>query len=444
MKGSTYKRCKCPTRYNAQGKRLTCPKKHGTWYFIIDVPLSADVRASTRRQYIKRGGFGSDEAAAELRQVISLLELADPSDDETRLQIAQLIRDHYKRYDQLPAYSDVRRRLRSGLTLAKAKTVGEWLDEWLAGKRKARNTIRSYSGHIRLHLKPHLGDIPLDRLRRIHIQTAYDQILAANATRRRPVSPATIQRIHATLRASLNDAVAEGRLPDNPAVHVELASGKRPKALVWTKARTVQWLRTGEKPKVAVWTPVQAGHFLDYATDDRLYAYYHLLVFRGPRRGEGVGLRWANLDLDGATMDVSEQIIQVGYKTKVSTPKSDSDGLVALDAATVAVLRDHQRQQQAEREAWGEAWTDTGYVFTTELGLPVLPDYTSRHFLRLVAAANKLRPGSQGEAVRDMQLALGLSPTGIYDEGTRRAVWTFQREHGLTPNGIVDPRTGTC
>ena len=174
-----------------------------------------------------------------------------------------------------------------GGRLAKAQTVGEWLDEWLAGKRKARNTIRSYYGHIRLHLKPHLGDIPLDRLRRIHIQTAYDQILAANATRQRPVSPATVQRIHATLRASLNDAVAEGRMADNPAVHVELPSGQRPKAVVWTKAGHCQWLQTGDRPKVAVWTPVQTGDFLDYAMSDRLYAYYHLLVFRGPRRGEG-------------------------------------------------------------------------------------------------------------------------------------------------------------
>ena len=45
-------------------------------------------------------------------------------------------------------------------------TVGEWLEEWLAAKKKLRpGTVRSYGGHIRLYLKPHLGHIPLDRLR---------------------------------------------------------------------------------------------------------------------------------------------------------------------------------------------------------------------------------------------------------------------------------------
>ena len=65
---------------------------------------------------------------------------------------------------------------------------------------------------------------------------------------------------------------------------------KRPKPVVWTRERVIDWMRTGKRHKVSVWTPTQTGAFLDYAAGDRLYAYYHLLVFRGPRRGEGIGL----------------------------------------------------------------------------------------------------------------------------------------------------------
>jgi integrase len=329
------------------------------------------------------------------------------------------------------------------VSLTRHQTTGEWLDEWLAGKRGVgRNTYRSYEGHIRLHLMPYLGQIPLAKLRRPHIRAAYDQTLAANATRHRIVGAATIQRVHATLRKALNDAVVEGRITDNPARYVELESARRPRPVVWTRERVIEWMRTGKRPKVGVWTPIQAGAFLDYAAADRLYAYYHLLVFRGPRRGEGVGLRWPNLDLDAAVMDVSEQIIQVGWETEVTTPKSGSDGLVALDAATVAALRVHRRQQLAERLAWGAAWADTGYVFTVETGQPIHPDYVSRHFVRLVRHANELKIGSHGPAVEVVQRALGVESSGVYGQATRRAVFVFQRGHdGLIANGIVDPHT---
>jgi len=412
---------------------------------VVDVPLSEVGRKALGRQQITRSGFATEEAAnAELRRVIQLLEIPDTDDDAGRMQIVAMIRDAYKRYQRLPEYDDVRRRFAAGVSLMRHETTGEWLDEWLAGKRGvARNTYRSYDGHSRLHLKPYLGQIPLEKLRRAHIQAAYAQTLAANANRRRTVGPATIHRIHATLRKTLNDAVVEGRIVDNPARYVELGSVKRPKPVVWTRERVIEWMRTGKRPKVAVWTPIQTGAFLDYTADDRLYAYYHLLVFRGPRRGEGIGLRWPNVDLDAAVMDITEQIIQVGWETEVTTPKSDSDGLVALDATTVAVLRAHRRQQLAERLAWGAAWIDTGYVFTTEMGDPVHPDYVSRHFVRLVRHANQLKIGeSQGQTVEDVQRALAIEPSGVYGQDTRRAVFVFQRDQeGLIANGIVDPHT---
>ena len=412
---------------------------------MVDVPLSEVGRKALGRQQITRSGFATEEAAnAELRRVIQLLEIPDTDDDAGRMQIVAMIRDAYKRYQRLPEYDDVRRRFAAGVSLMRHETTGEWLDEWLAGKRGvARNTYRSYDGHSRLHLKPYLGQIPLEKLRRAHIQAAYAQTLAANANRRRTVGPATIHRIHATLRKTLNDAVVEGRIVDNPARYVELGSVKRPKPVVWTRERVIEWMRTGKRPKVAVWTPIQTGAFLDYTADDRLYAYYHLLVFRGPRRGEGIGLRWPIVDLDAAVIDITEQIIQVGWETEVTTPKSDSDGLVALDATTVAVLRAHRRQQLAERLAWGAAWIDTGYVFTTEMGDPVHPDYVSRHFVRLVRHANQLKIGeSQGQTVEDVQRALAIEPSGVYGQDTRRAVFVFQRDQeGLIANGIVDPHT---
>jgi hypothetical protein len=361
MKGMTYKRCKCPARYNATGKRLACTKKHGSWSYVVDVPLSEDGRKTLGRQQIARGGFTSeDDAAAEMRRAILLLDIPDP-DDTGHIQIADLIREHYRRYRQLPEHDDVKRRFVVGLPLVHGQTTAEWLDEWLAGKRGvARTTYRSYESHLQLHLKPRLGHILLEKLRRPHIQAAYDGIVADSAGNPRPVGPATIRRIHATLRKALNDAVRHRRISDNPALHVELPRARRPKPVAWTKQRVFHWMATGQRPKVAVWTPVQTGAFLDFAASDRLYAYYHLLVFRDPRRGEGIGLKWTNLDLDEGLFEVGKQIVQLGWETEETEPKSDSDGTVALDSLTVAVLRAHRQRQLKERAAWGEAWTNSG------------------------------------------------------------------------------------
>ncbi|MFJ2787499.1 MULTISPECIES: hypothetical protein [unclassified Streptomyces] len=87
---------------------------------------------------------------------------------------------------------------------------------------------------------------------------------------RRIVGAATRQRVRSTLRTALNAAIAQQLITFNPAAHVELEAGKRPKALVWTDERILHWKRTGEKPSpVMLWTPEHTGLFLDHVAEDR-------------------------------------------------------------------------------------------------------------------------------------------------------------------------------
>ena len=187
--------------------------------------------------------------------------------------------------------------------------------------------------------------------------------------------------------SALNAAAKRRLIPFNPAAFVELATGRRPKAVLWTDERIEDWRRTGKRPKVAVWTPEQTGAFLDHASSDRLYALYHLVTFRGLRRGEAVGLPWAEVDLAGRSLTVTQQIVQLGYRTESSPPKSDSSRRVALDEDCVTALRAHKARQTAERRAWGAAWVETGLVFTREDGSALHPEYVTRHFERLARDA---------------------------------------------------------
>jgi integrase len=150
-----------------------------------------------------------------------------------------------------------------------------------------------------------------------------------------------------------------------------------------------EWRRTGVVPgAVMVWTPAQTGRFLDHAVGDRLYGLYHLVVFTGLRRGEACGVHWDDVDLQAGTLTVRWQLVQHGWATVLETPKTpDSQATVALDAATVAVLRAHRTRQHRDRLAAGSAWIDSRLVFTTPTGDRLHPADVTDRFHTLAAAA---------------------------------------------------------
>jgi integrase len=240
--------------------------------------------------------------------------------------------------------------------------------------------------------------------------------------------PATRQRIRSTLRAALNAAIAQQLITFNPASHVSLETGRRPKALVWTEERIEHWQRTGEKPSpVMVWTPEQTGRFLDQAVDDRLYTLFHLIAFRGLRRGEACGQRWVDTNLRSGMLTVARQLVVDGWEVYEDDPKTDAGArTVALDSHTTALLEEHREHQRAERENWGDAWVETGCVFTQENGAWLHPQTVTRTFLRLSEAAglppvrlHDLRHGAAslahaaGADLKDIQEMLGHSSIAV-------------------------------
>jgi len=106
------------------------------------------------------------------------------------------------------------------------------------------------------------------------------------------------------------------------------------------------------------------------------------------RRGESVGLRWKDVDLDGACLSVNQQITDINGRSMVSTPKTKrGDRVVYLDGETVAMLRRQRDTQNLERTAWGPAWNEAGLVFTRQDGSPLRPEYVTRHFQALAQDA---------------------------------------------------------
>ena len=231
-----------------------------------------------------------------------------------------------------------------------------------------------------------------------------------------------MQRVRATLRKALNDAIRTHRLIEfNPAAYVELPSVQAPRARVWTAAAVQQWKETGLRPSsVMVWTPEQAGAFLDHVEDNDGFVYpiVALILHRGLRRGEALGLREGDVDLEGRTATIAQQLTTVGYEPVIKIVKSYAgDRIIALDASTTAALRTYQERRRADA-----ACPKTELFFVRPDGRQWHPEQVSDRFERLVAdsglppirlhdlrhcAATLLK--ASGSDLKDIQEVLGLS-----------------------------------
>jgi integrase len=343
VKGSVFKRCPCGVTGGGGKRPPACKRDHGTWYYVADLDPGPD----GKRRQEKRGGYRNrDEAEDALASVLKGVAEGTYAHDER-------------------------------------KTVGAFLDEWLKDKIKdglRATTARSYRQHINDHLKPTMGKLRLRDLRPGHVSAMLRKVGAG-----RP-GPATVRRVHATLRSALGSAVRLQLLAFNVAANVDLPAAPR--------------------PKVRPWEPAELGRFLDHAvTDERVGALFELVASTGLRRGEAAGLRWDDVDLAAGVLTVRQQLVgiagarpcpycPVSHKGIMFGPvktASGEDRRVELDSATVGVLLGHQLRQQTERYEWGQAYVDHGLVFARENGDPLRLDKLTKRFKELCAEVG-LRP----------------------------------------------------
>ena len=69
-------------------------------------------------------------------------------------------------------------------------------------------------------------------------------------------------------------------------------------------------------------------------------------------------------------------------------------------------------RQIDDQEEWGEAWSDSGYVFTKETGEPLHPQVVSRAFAQAIAAAKlpEIRLHDLGHTRATLALQAGSHP----------------------------------
>lgn len=253
-------------------------------------------------------------------------------------------------------------------------TVGEYLTEkWLPLQQAQLrpSTFDSYRRNIELHVLPVLGRVPLHKLTPEDLDSLYARLLTKG---RRDggeggLSTKTVRNIHGVLHKALSDALRKGSVVRNVAIVADA-----PK------------LSSAKRPEIRAWTADQLRTFLDQVRGNRAYAAFFVSAHTGMRRGEILGLRWADVHPEDARLSVRQALISVAYEMQLSDVKTGAGRrTIDLDKRTLAVLRQWCKTQSEERLLSGSGYHDQDLVFCRADGEPIHPDLFSQTFDRAVA-----------------------------------------------------------
>ena len=286
--------------------------------------------------------------------------------------------------------TEIQEKTRQGIPAATSTmALADYLTYWLSAVAPTRlkpATLNSYEGLTRLYIAPALGRKRLNRLSPADIRLFLAQfkdtclccLRGVDAAReklaqaccakgkccQRQPSARTVQYVHATLSAALQQAVREELIGRNVARIVETPTAVN---------QEVQPLDREEAQKL-----------LRAARTHRFHALWLLLISVGLRRGEVLALSWNDVDLDNGQLRVRRNLQRVSKELIFGTPKTKrSMRTVSLPRRCITALKARNSEQQKEQSAAGEKWDPLphqpdGLVFTTVTGRPTEPRSLNR------------------------------------------------------------------
>lgn len=299
--------------------------------------------------------------------------------------------------------------------------LGETLDQYVRAGDMADSTRDSYRDNARLHILPYLSHIGLRQLTAPMVRQWQDKLLRKTSARTprktdgdKPARPAklsarTVAYCRAILRKALEDAIRD-----------EVAGLER------NVVDKVEPPKDRDREDLRMVTVDEAIQIFVAAAADDLWCYWLIAFALGFRRGEGLGMRWADLDVAARVWRPRYQVRRVrgepdpktglrpGKLMLVPLKTRASTAPVALPQYVVDALALWEAQQNGRR-ATSPAWSDLGLVFTTGVGTAIEPRNINRAWERLCekAGTRYLRLHDLRHACASYLLAAGVDVKSV-------------------------------
>lgn len=307
-------------------------KRGKTYTYTLDAPRAAD---GSRRQITKGGFRTKKEAEAARTKHLAAIEAG------TWIEPAKL-------------------------------KLGDYLEQWLNDFKKSHvtpGTHYAYERAIRDHLRPQLGDLLLSQVTAHRVQRYYAERLERGSKRipGKGLAPRTVRLHHAILKEALKQAVIWGYLPRNPLAEVLAPPEPDDEVPVWNEADMARLIAAA------------AGEFYGPAVI--------LTATTGMRIGEVLALRWSDVDLPAARLQVAQTLSYIRGEYLFKPPKTrKARRAIALGPLSLQALCTQQEALQLLR-ASPAPWQEWGLVFPRRDGHPVSPSVLRAAFYRLCRTA---------------------------------------------------------
>ena len=226
------------------------------------------------------------------------------------------------------------------------------------------STFKTSQGFLKNHIKPQIGSIPLADLTSLDLQRFYKHLLDGGRVDRieakkkpKGLAPKTVRNIHQMIGSAYNLAMEQKLVTRNPTQGCAL-----PKV---------------EHKEMKTLTADQLSAFFQEARDSGVYELYYLDLATGLRRGELLGLKWADVDLDRGVLKIQRAISrQNGKVVEAPLKTKNAYRTLPLSADAISVLK--MQKCKVGNSEW---------VFPSPTGGPMSPDSVLHMLQRVLKRA---------------------------------------------------------
>ncbi|MCA0754932.1 site-specific integrase [Paenibacillus sp. N4] len=259
-------------------------------------------------------------------------------------------------------------------------TYGEYFADWLAGRDNIEASTREmYQSYFNKHISKHLGSIQLSKLSALDIKKFITHLRTKGINDEpgfeKGLGDESVKRIYSVVDASLNSAESFELITRNPTA--KIPKGEKPKV---------------EKKERQIWDNDSVKLVLASSKGTtRFWIAYFLAIMTGMRQGEILGLQWADVDFEKATIRVRRSLRK--NKTEFKSVKNASSvRVISISPLTVGFLKEHRDIIEMEKKKLGRLYQDNDLVVCSSKGTPA---YASKVLEKWYDICDKYKPAHE-------------------------------------------------